>query len=425
MVLDPDLEASVLRWRARALDYALLTVLGVGTVPLLVIFLAVPDALPPGLRLFGLVIYLLFAGVAMSRRVAHRVRALSFLVAGYALAVVMLAARGLPGDGRIVLVALPIYATVFLGPRSGYAAGVSSLAAYAAIAWLYPKGFLASFHRAHDVSLEPRLWLLQGVMLFLVLALLMVLVNQFVVLMRGALVAEREANRRTSAAEREQRRLERVLLDTGERERRAIGHQLHDGPCQQITAALLRCKVAENSLTNRGSREATAHLQAIGEMLGASVGEIHDLARGLSPQELSPGALGEAFDDLAHSVRASGAVECEVLYDAPQQLADPEATTQVFRIAQEAVSNAVRHARANRIRIELSQRDGILRLSVRDDGIGLPASSGQIGMGLRIMRYRAELIGATLAIGVAAGGGTEVTCVLPLLATQTNQAGRG
>ena len=203
----------------------------------------------------------------------------------------------------------------------------------------------------------------------------------------------------------------------------AVGHLLHDGPCQHLTAALLRCKVAENSFTARGSREDVAHIQAIAEMLDASAGEIHDLARGLSPPALAPGALAAALGDLAQRVRSSGPIECVFVHDDLAQPEDAEVSSQLFRIAQEAVRNAVRHAQPGRVRVELTRNDGGLRLLVQDDGVGMPPDAGHEGMGLRIMRYRAELMGGSLSIGPAAGGGTVVTCTLPLAAPDATRDG--
>lgn len=418
-----EVEATILRWRERALDYVLWAGLSVGTVPLMLSLAGSAGFLLPGSRLFGLGMFLLVAAVAAARRVGHLVRAWGFLLVLFGLAGVMLAARGLEGAGRLVLVVLPLFATVLLGARSGYVAAVMTLALYTVAGVLQVSGIMSPVPVVGRGTLEPSFWLFQGAMLALVMGPIMFLVNRFVGLMREALVAERAAAERVAEADRERRRLERVLLEAGERERMAVGHQLHDGPCQQITAALLRCKVAENALAARGAGEEVAHLQAIAEMLDASAGEIHDLARGLSSPTLAPGALAAALADLVQRARDWGPVEIELGHDGLAQPEDPEVTSQLYRIAQEAVSNAVRHARAGRIRVELDRSDGDLRLLVRDDGVGMPPDAGLEGMGLRIMRYRAELMGGSLSIGPAPGGGTLVTCTLPLAARDPDRGG--
>ena len=408
-----QLESSILRWRQRALDFVLYAGIALGTVPLLLVFLPGAEPLPLGLRLTSLAVYALVIVLALARSAPHDLRAWGLFSALLTLAAVMLAARGLEGGGRLFLVVVPLFATVLLGPRSGYIAAALSLALYTAAAALLNAGGPWSPMAAGHAD-SAKLWLLQGALLVLVTAPVVVLVNQFVRRLLRAIAAEREAADRVVKADRERRRLERALLETGERERRAVGHQLHDGPCQQITAALLRCKVAHNALSAGGAHAEAAHLQAISELLDASVAEIHDLARGLSPAALSPGALVAALDGLARRVRASGAVECELVHDGAARAADVELSSQLFRIAQEAVTNALRHAHARRISIELARCPEGDRLLIRDDGVGFAPDGNRDGMGLRIMRYRSELIGGSFAIGAAPGRGTLVTCTLPL-----------
>ena len=405
------LEASLLEWRRKALDVVLVAGLALGVVPLLVAVRTESEALPRGLRLTALTLFVLVAVLAAARSGSLAVRTWGFFAALLTLAAVMLAARGLESGGRLLLMVLPLFASVLLGPRRGYAAAAMSLALYAGATLLVAGGHWVP---AASGETDPAsLWVLQGALLVVVTVPVMVLVNQFVDRLRRALVVEQEAKDRLVQAEQERRTLERALLETGERERRAVGHQLHDGPCQQITAALLRCKVAHNALVARGSPAEAAHLQAIGELLDASVAEIHDLARGLSPAELSPGALAAALGDLAQRVRAGGTMGCELVHTGDAAPEDLEVTSQLFRIAQEAVANAARHARARRIRIELGRDREGTRLAVSDDGIGIGADSAPEGMGLRIMRHRAEVIGGSLSVGPAPGGGTLVTCTVP------------
>lgn len=226
------------------------------------------------------------------------------------------------------------------------------------------------------------------------------------------LTAQREGRRRIQAEAMERRFLERSLLETAERERRSIGHELHDGVCQQITGALLRCRVAERSL---GAREVpeVAHLQVMADLLDSSLGEAHALAQGLSPGDLEPGALGAALTELARRTRERFEVACEFTEDGSGAAVDGPATTQLYRIAQEAVNNALKHAAPQGVWIGLHREDGRILLSVEDDGRGL--GSGQpTGMGQRIMRYRAELIGGVISLGPRPGGGTRLVCAAPL-----------
>jgi signal transduction histidine kinase len=419
-----EFESTILRWREHALDYVLRAVLAIGAAPVVFVFLVAPNTLPSELRLFGLVIYIALVATTLARRLPHAVRCWGALLVVFAFAGVLLVVRGSEGTGRLLLVVLPIHAAVLVGARSGAVAATISVTFYVAAAWLNASGLTRPLVFARGGVLEPPIWIFQGVMLVAVLGPVTLLLTRFIGVLQGALAAEREATARIVAVDAERRRLQRVLLETGERERRAVGNQIHDGPCQQITAALLRCKVAQNALTARGSPDEAAHLDAIAAMLDASVGEIHELARGLSPPEFVPGALGAALEGLAQQVRAPGTIACEVVYD---RLAQPESTevaNQLFRIAQEAVSNAVRHARPARVRIELSRMDGALRLLVSDDGVGLLPETSRERMGLHIMRYRAELMGGSFSVGPAAGRGTLVTCTLPLGASDTGREPR-
>ena len=417
-----EVEASILQWRKRALSYVLWMAAGIGAVPLLLVFVTRPDFAPLTSRLFSLAVLVLILLLALARDLAHPVRAWAFVFAGYAIAGMMFGATGLQGGGRQVLLGVPLYAMVLLGPRSGWGAAAISLALYAGAAILNSMGRIVPVLPSEETT-KPEFWLLQGAMLVFALVPAMFILTRFVGFLRGALAAEKRSALQIEAAARERRRLERVLLETADRERRAVGHQLHDGPCQQITAALLRCKVAENALAVRGPDATAEHIHAIAQLLDASVGEIHDLARGLSPAQLSPAAFASALGELARRASASEAVECEFVHDGAARPADRGMSSQLFQIAQEAVNNAVRHAKARHIRVELSHKDDSLRLLVGDDGTGMAPDTAGDGMGLRIMRHRAELMGGSLFIGSAAGGGTLLTCTVPLPSSGVNREG--
>ncbi len=407
-------ERDLLPWRERALDYVFWGGLGIATVPLSISFFVTPESDPLGLRIPSLGVFLLVAALSVARRASYRVRCLGYLAALLALGALMLAARGLEGGGRLVLVAIPLYATVFLGPRAGYLAVGASFGVYSGMAFLEAGGaFQARSPAGSTAPQSPEFWLLQGTVQALVMLPVTFLVVRFVSLLQGTLASERAATSRALEAGREQRRLERVLSELSERERRAVGHLLHDGPCQEITAALMRCKVLESSLEAAGSRSEVAHVRAVAELLDSSAGTIHDLARGLNPPGLAPGALGGALEDLARRTRAAAGVACGLRQDPAAQPQGPETSDHLFRIAQEAVANATRHAKPTRIEIELARRGEEIRLSVRDDGAGLLEERRPDGLGLRIMRHRAELIGGALSVAPAAGGGTVVTCTVP------------
>lgn len=401
---DPE----ILRWRIRALDLVLRATVGLGAVGLLVLFLLVPEAAPLEMRLLGLGLFAAVGAVALARNAPHRARAWGFLLALLGLAGVTLAARGLEGAGRLFLLVVPLLAAVLVGRSAGYASVAASLAVFAGAGSLALRAPVPHVSTSPPAAPDPRYWLFQGVALGLTQLPVLILVDRFVRHLQETLAAERRAHV-------EQRRLERALRETAERERRAVGHSLHDGACQELAAAALRCQLLRSSLGARAGRDELAHLEAVTAILETTVRQVHDLARGLSVPEPPPAALASALDDLAERVRADTGIECDLLDDGRPWPEDPETSAHLLRIAQEAVSNALRHGRPGRIEIELARNaTGGLRLRVEDDGRGMPADGERRGMGLGIMRHRAERIGGTLTVGPAPSGGTVVTCTAPL-----------
>jgi signal transduction histidine kinase len=238
------------------------------------------------------------------------------------------------------------------------------------------------------------------------------------------LSARREARLRIEAEVKERRFLERALLDTSERERRSIGHELHDGVCQQISGALLRCRVAERSMRDREAPE-LPHLQAVTDLLDASLGETHNLAQGLSPSDLTPGSLGSALEELARRTRETHEVLCEVEEDGCSTHLDGPITTQLYRIAQEAVANALKHGHPEEIRISLRSEADRIYLRIENDGLPLGTTHSKIqigGMGQRIMRYRAELIQGILILESLDQGGVVLTCSIPSRPLESSHA---
>lgn len=139
-----------------------------------------------------------------------------------------------------------------------------------------------------------------------------------------------------------------------------------------------------------------------------------DLARGLSPVEMHAEGLVAAFGELASSITKRFRIQCVFDQETPVLMDDPAVATHLYRIAQEAISNAVRHGKAKRLDLSLSERGGILTLTVEDDGEGLPEHwEAHKGLGTGIMAHRAAMIGGTLTLEPALTGGTILTCSLP------------
>jgi signal transduction histidine kinase len=210
----------------------------------------------------------------------------------------------------------------------------------------------------------------------------------------------------------QRKQLERDVVEAASLEQRRIGQDLHDSVAQELTALNLLAKdLAETLRTDLA--KASPLVERMNQGLQRSQQELRAVLRGLLPVAVDREGLMAALADLADRTQQEGNVACT--FDCPERvsLADNLAATHLYLIAQEAVHNALKHGRPRNIRLSL-ESNRVLVLRVRDDGIGMPAGlvvNG--GLGLRIMRNRAAIIGATLTIEPAEPSGTVVTCVLP------------
>jgi signal transduction histidine kinase len=219
-------------------------------------------------------------------------------------------------------------------------------------------------------------------------------------------------------------RLEKEMTEVTERERRRLGHDLHDSLCQHLTGTALAAQVLRAKLATKLSDDA-ADAGKLVRLIEEGIDLTRSLARGLFSPDLERGGLAVALEGLAHNTQERTGIICEFHHSAERHLQPCEAAvlTQLYRIAQEAVANAVKHARPGRIVIELDAADGEMRLNIFDDGLGLGDASETAGLGLKMMRYGATLIGATFNALRREPAGTIVSCVLPQ-ATRTGEGGR-
>jgi two-component system, LuxR family, sensor kinase FixL len=138
----------------------------------------------------------------------------------------------------------------------------------------------------------------------------------------------------------------------------------------------------------------------------------YGLARGLNPVKLSGHGLGVALKELTESVSAAFHIQCGCEVRAPVAIGDKTVANHLYRIAQEAIHNAIKHGKAREIAVTLSEFGGESLLAIKDNGVGFPPRAGQKkGMGLKNMKARARMIGASLQIRAGESGGTEVTCM--------------
>jgi signal transduction histidine kinase len=209
--------------------------------------------------------------------------------------------------------------------------------------------------------------------------------------------------------ENEQLRLEREILEISESERRRIGHDVHDNLGQLLTAASLTTNALIAALKTEAPR-LVSRGEEIGGQLRNAITETRALSHGLAPVTLVAEGLMSALGVLAENA-SRGAVRCIFECDGLVRVANTEVAGHLYRIAQEAVNNGLKHAAPSEIRIGLERRDGALLLEVEDDGPGFEESAlPNEGIGLRVMRYRARLIDGLLEIGSAPAGGTRISC---------------
>jgi len=224
-----------------------------------------------------------------------------------------------------------------------------------------------------------------------------------------------EANRELSAEIVERTRLERKIISISEREQRRIGQDLHDGLCQELAAIALMTRALATRLSRSGNPE-IGRINEVAQVLNDSISRCRNIARGLHPVEMDADGLMVALKELAE--RTDQRIACAFECKEPILMPESDVALNLYRIAQEAVNNALKYSRAKRIIISLDREGAALRLSIGDDGRGIPVrSTGRPrkrgGMGLHIMRYRARTMGATLQVAEHRPHGTEVICLLP------------
>ncbi|MBE7498345.1 MAG: sensor histidine kinase [Verrucomicrobiaceae bacterium] len=226
---------------------------------------------------------------------------------------------------------------------------------------------------------------------------------------------EKRVEERTAALRdeiQERKKLEQALLEVSEREQRRIGHDLHDSLCQHLTSAALAGQVLCDKLRAQDVKEAADCQQLVG-IVEEGIDLARSLARGLAPVELDVLGLTATLRELARTTTQRSKMSC--VFEMPQEviLVDTEAVVHLFRIAQEAVNNAVRHSAATTITIALHNTLEGVEMLVDDDGSGIPpATMRKSGMGLHIMRHRASMMGARFEI-TALKKGSRVRVVLP------------
>lgn len=221
----------------------------------------------------------------------------------------------------------------------------------------------------------------------------------------------------------ERKRLEREILEISNREQRRIGHDLHDGVCQQLAGIAFMTSTLADELQDQGL-PASAQVDKISTMINEVIDQTRGVARGLFPVRLEEKGLVPALEELAANASDLFKINCRLICESPPAVVDNGVALHLYYIVLEAVANASKHGAASHVVISLEPAGDRYLLSVRDDGTGfaLPVS-GQTGMGLRIMQYRARVIGATLNLQSRPGFGTSVSCLFLPVPREAPQLG--
>lgn len=212
------------------------------------------------------------------------------------------------------------------------------------------------------------------------------------------------------------KRLEEEVSDISNLTMQRIGQDLHDDICQHLAGISMLSSVLKGRLEESDQQSAEA-MRQIGELLSESITRTKKIARGLYPSGLSEQGLVAATKDLIDSARRSFGIPIDFFVSPGFMLEDNTKVLQLYRIIQEALNNAIKHAKSDRIRLsiyqeppEVDRHEGsTFTIEVADNGMGLPDTVPERGMGLRIMRYRAETIGAELLIDRLEPG-TRIRC---------------
>ncbi|MCG8563491.1 MAG: cache domain-containing protein [Desulfobacterales bacterium] len=209
----------------------------------------------------------------------------------------------------------------------------------------------------------------------------------------------------------EVKRLEKAIMETGERERQTIGNDLHDDLCPHLIGIEGLTKVLERKMEMAGERADL--LDHITQLIREAIAKTRRLARGLSPVYFNHG-LESSLRELADTTRFLHGVECRLEVNCVLPGEDQMETIHLYHIAGEAVRNAVRHGGADTIVIEVNKKEQEFGVKIQDNGRGMDMEQPTRGMGLRIMNYRAKIMGGSLGVSSEPGQGTTVQLTLPI-----------
>lgn len=224
----------------------------------------------------------------------------------------------------------------------------------------------------------------------------------------------KSANQKLENVIEERKRLENELLEIAENERRRIGFDLHDDLGQKMTGMAMMMKGLERRLAGEGS-QCVEEAGKLHTLMQEVIQHTHNLARQFSSLDVKGDNLATVLEGLGVSVEKLFGIRCKFSSKGSLPSLPHNTTVQLYKIAQEAVSNAIKHGKASEVVIALSAEENRLTMTVQNDGAPFsPPTANSTRMGLRIMRYRANTIGAELEIKALGKSGTLATCSLAI-----------
>jgi len=212
----------------------------------------------------------------------------------------------------------------------------------------------------------------------------------------------------------EQKNLEREILEISKREQEKLGELLHDSLGQHLTGIAFKCKVLEKKLTKKRVKNITEPME-IALLINQAINQTRSLSKGLLHFEIEAIGMVNALSELIRATEDLYGIKASFYCDEVTKVHDNTVAAQLYLITQEAINNAVRHGKPSVIEVGFETNDNTLRLTISDNGGGtLPQMDRNKGLGLRIMRYRSEIIGARLEIKSNKDHGIVIQCRMPL-----------
>lgn len=407
MVSDPD---GVLRaWRERALKI-LVFVAFFANLPL--IFTTVSgkfEVIPAWAANTVLLLFLPFLVLSMIEKIAYNKRVCLLLFAKLLIGLVQITTTQLVGSGRISLLTVPIVALILSGEKLAVIFAFLGFAIFATVAGLVYSGSMLIV-AVNQEMVTGNYWIFQVLVWLGGLIPHLYLMGHFFLLQRKTLAAIATAHEKVEEAVAKNHQLEFEMNQVGEEERRKLGAELHDGLCQHLAATLLNFSALEIQLKN-SNFEDLPFFDSIKSKVEQSIDMAYEVSRGLYPVRFEFDALVPALQELCREKRLQSKIDCRLVSEEDVEIENKEVAIQLYRIAGEAITNAIKHSGCSQIIVRLFESNEDIFLETEDDGNGLDSErKNSNGRGLNIMKYRASLIGGCLEIVNSESGGLIVRC---------------